>query len=137
MTTRRTFPESPTAATGGVAFGIPEQVGAKTESNKMEYIGPHEMPRGITLLSIANPDGTETLGIRTGSAVIDVRAASRLLRITAPLTLEELLREGNAVGLANIAAASGSTRSSLHCTTRPISPTDGFSPTPERSYASA
>jgi 2-keto-4-pentenoate hydratase/2-oxohepta-3-ene-1,7-dioic acid hydratase in catechol pathway len=54
------------------------------------------------------PDGTETLGIRTGSAVIDVQVASRLLGIATPLTLEELLRKGNAAGLADIVAASGS-----------------------------
>lgn len=70
----------------------------------MNYSGPHEMPRGLTLLSIAQADGAETLGIKTGSSVIDVRAASRLLSIPAPLTMEELLREGNAAGLARIAA---------------------------------
>ena len=71
----------------------------------MNYSGPHEMPKGLTLLAIAQSDGAETLGIKTGSSVIDVRAASRLLGIPAPLTMEELLREGNAASLTRIAAA--------------------------------
>ncbi len=72
----------------------------------MKYSGPHEMPKGLTLLAIAQSDGAETLGIKTGSSVIDVRAASRLLGIPAPLTMEELLREGNAASLTRIAANS-------------------------------
>jgi 2-keto-4-pentenoate hydratase/2-oxohepta-3-ene-1,7-dioic acid hydratase in catechol pathway len=108
MSTRRTFPTASPAATDGVASGIPGSIGAKPESRNMEYTGPHEMPKGVTLLSIANSDGTETLGIRTGSVVIDVQVASRLLGIATPLTLEELLRKGNAAGLADIVAASGS-----------------------------
>ncbi len=71
----------------------------------MTYSGPHEMPKGLTLLSISQPDGAETLGIKTGSSVIDVRAASRLLGIPAPLTMEELLRDGNATALTQIAAS--------------------------------
>lgn len=109
MVTRRTFLAASTAVTAAVAFGIPEQASARQETHH-KYFGPHEMPKGLTLLSIANSDGTETLGIKTGSAVIDVRAASRLLGIPAPLTLEELLRDGNAPGLTKILAASGSAR---------------------------
>jgi 2-keto-4-pentenoate hydratase/2-oxohepta-3-ene-1,7-dioic acid hydratase in catechol pathway len=108
MSTRRTFPTASPAATEGVASGIPGSIRAKPESHNMEYTGSHEMPKGVTLLSISNSDGTETLGIRAGGAIIDVRVASRLLGIAAPLTLEELLRKGNAAGLANIVDASGS-----------------------------
>ena len=71
----------------------------------MKYSGPHEIPKGLTLLAITQPDGAETLGIKTDSSVIDVRAASRLLGIPAPLTMEELLREGNAAALTQIAAS--------------------------------
>ena len=109
MVTRRTFLAASTAVTAAVAFGIPEQASASQEIHH-KYSGPHEMPKGLTLLSIANSDGTETLGIKTGSTVIDVRAASRLLGIPAPLTLEELLRDGNAPGLTKILAASGSAK---------------------------
>jgi len=110
MITRRTFLTSTTAAAAAVAFGIHSQANAKTELPIMKYSGPHEMPTGVTLLSIAQSDGAETLGIKTGGSVIDVRAASRLLGIPAPLTMEELLREGNAAGLTKIAANSGNAK---------------------------
>lgn len=108
MITRRTFLAASTVVTAGVALGIPEQASA-TQHNK-KYTGPHEMPKGLTLLSIANADGTETLGIKTASGIVDVRKASHLLGIAAPLTMEELLRDGNASGLVKIAAASGKAR---------------------------
>jgi 2-keto-4-pentenoate hydratase/2-oxohepta-3-ene-1,7-dioic acid hydratase in catechol pathway len=110
MITRRTFLAASTAVGAGVALGIPASASAKQETHPMKYSGPHEMPKGLTLLSIANPDGTETLGIKTAHGVIDVRKASRLLGIPAPLTMEELLREGNAAGLTRIAAAAGSAK---------------------------
>lgn len=111
MITRRTFLAASTAVGAGAALGIPGQAGATREAHHRKYSGPHQMPRGLTLLSIANADGTETLGIKTtAGAVIDVRKASRLLGIPAPLTMEELLRGGNAAGLTGIAAAAGSAR---------------------------
>jgi 2-keto-4-pentenoate hydratase/2-oxohepta-3-ene-1,7-dioic acid hydratase in catechol pathway len=78
------------------------------------YAGPHEMPTNVTLLSMRNADGSETLGVKLGDdAVLDVRQARRLLGIAAPLTLEELLKEGNAGGLNKlIAAAHSSPRAS-------------------------
>lgn len=110
MVTRRTFLAASTAVTAGVALGITEQAGAKQQPQQNKYSGPHQMPQGLTLLAIAHPDGAETLGIKTAHGVIDVRAASPLLGIPAPLTMEELLREGNAAGLARIAAAGGSAK---------------------------
>jgi 2-keto-4-pentenoate hydratase/2-oxohepta-3-ene-1,7-dioic acid hydratase in catechol pathway len=110
MVTRRTFLAASTAVTAGVALGLTAQAGAKQEAHDMKYSGPHEMPKGLTLLSISNADGTETLGIKTAGGVIDVRNASRLLGIPAPLTLDELLRDGNAAGLSKIAAAGGSAK---------------------------
>lgn len=107
MITRRTFLTATTAVTAGAALGIAGPASAKTAAHTDKYSGPHELPKGLTLLSISQPDGAETLGIKTGSAVIDVRAASRLLGIPAPLTMEELLREGNAAGLGRIMASSG------------------------------
>lgn len=107
MITRRTFLTATTAVTAGAALGIAGPASAKTAAHTDKYSGPHELPKGLTLLSISQPDGAETLGIKTGNAVIDVRAASRLLGIPAPLTMEELLREGNAAGLGRIMASSG------------------------------
>lgn len=107
MTTRRDFLLASTATAGGIAVGMPEQTLAAATSRFEKYLGPHEMPKNLTLLSIANSDGSETLGIKTDSGIIDVVAASRLLRIPAPQTLDALLREGNASSLTRIAAASG------------------------------
>jgi len=72
------------------------------------------MPTQVTLLSMHNADGSETLGVKLdGDAVLDVRTARALLGIAAPVTLEELLREGNARGLNElIAAAQRSPRAS-------------------------
>ena len=75
------------------------------------YAGPHEMPTHVTLLSMRNADGSETLGVKLGdAAVIDVRQARQLLGMAAPLTLEELLKEGNASGLNKLIAAAQSSR---------------------------
>jgi 2-keto-4-pentenoate hydratase/2-oxohepta-3-ene-1,7-dioic acid hydratase in catechol pathway len=72
-----------------------------------KYQGPHELPKNVTLLSIDHGDGTETLGVKTSAGILDVRKAARLLNMPAPLTLEELLREGNASGLNKLIAAAG------------------------------
>jgi 2-keto-4-pentenoate hydratase/2-oxohepta-3-ene-1,7-dioic acid hydratase in catechol pathway len=70
------------------------------------YSGPHELPTNVTLLCMRNADGSETLGVKfSDDAVLDVRKASQLLGIAAPLTLEELLKEGNAGGLNKLVAA--------------------------------
>jgi 2-keto-4-pentenoate hydratase/2-oxohepta-3-ene-1,7-dioic acid hydratase in catechol pathway len=61
-----------------------------------KYSGPFEMPKNMTLLSIANGDGTETLGVKTGESVIDVRKAAQLLNLPVALTLDQLLQEGSA-----------------------------------------
>ena len=91
------------AAAGSAASG-------KTSPAK-KYGGPHEMPTGVTLLAMRHADGAETLGARLGDdAVLDVRSASQLLGMPAPLTLEELLREGNARGLNELIAAAQTSR---------------------------
>jgi 2-keto-4-pentenoate hydratase/2-oxohepta-3-ene-1,7-dioic acid hydratase in catechol pathway len=77
------------------------------------YTGPHELPRGVTLLSILQHDGAETLGARTPAGVVDVRAAASAAGLTAPLTLEELLREGNQQGLSQAIAAGQANRAAL------------------------
>jgi 2-keto-4-pentenoate hydratase/2-oxohepta-3-ene-1,7-dioic acid hydratase in catechol pathway len=97
MTTRRTFLQTGAALTVGVA-GAARAAAA--------YRGPHELPTNLTLLCMQNADGSETLGAKfSDDAVLDVRKASRLLGIAAPLTLEELLKEGNASGLDKLIAA--------------------------------
>lgn len=100
MNSRRTFLKATGAAlVSASASGAPQDD---------EYKGSHTMPNNVVLLSIKNSDGTETLGVKTADGVIDVRHASGLLGIAAPLTLEELLKEGNSSGLTKLIAAAGS-----------------------------
>ncbi len=106
MFTRRNIMKWAGAGAAGTAFSMGTAVQAQEKA--AAYGGPFEMPRNLTLLSIANADGTETLGIKTGEQVIDVRMASRLLNMPAALTMEQLLREGSASQLAKLAAAAQS-----------------------------
>jgi 2-keto-4-pentenoate hydratase/2-oxohepta-3-ene-1,7-dioic acid hydratase in catechol pathway len=110
MSSRRDF-----LKTGAVAAGVAGAAAAPAATGKtsmaQKYRGPHEMPTGVTLLAMGNADGSETLGAKLGDdTVLDVRRASQLLGMTAPLTLGELLREGNARGLNELIAAAQTSR---------------------------
>lgn len=114
MATRRDFLATSSLMTAGVLVGSSIQ-GAAGEASKAPARakaakGPRQMPRNVTLLSIANGDGTETLGVKTPKGILDVRTASRILGIAAPLTLDELLQEGTAADLDRLIAASSSTK---------------------------
>jgi 2-keto-4-pentenoate hydratase/2-oxohepta-3-ene-1,7-dioic acid hydratase in catechol pathway len=92
--------------TAGIAGATGASAAIDKNATASKYGGPHEMPTNVTLLCIRHPDGAETLGVKLdGDAVLDVRKASQLLGVTAPLTLEELLKEGNARGLNELIAA--------------------------------
>jgi 2-keto-4-pentenoate hydratase/2-oxohepta-3-ene-1,7-dioic acid hydratase in catechol pathway len=93
MITRRTLIKS---AGAGAAVGATITARAEDKPMTTKYTGPFEMPKNMTLLSIANGDGTETLGVKTGESVIDVRKAAQLLNLPAALTLDQLLQEGSA-----------------------------------------
>src|SRR6202140_4302277 len=106
MYSRRTFLKTAGAVTAGIAGAT--TVSASTDKKAMvnKYSGPHEMPTNVTLLSMQNADGSETLGVKLDNdAVLDVRNASHRLGIATPLTLEELLKIGNASGLNKLVAA--------------------------------
>jgi 2-keto-4-pentenoate hydratase/2-oxohepta-3-ene-1,7-dioic acid hydratase in catechol pathway len=106
MTSRRAFLKTAGAATAGVA--VAPAASAATDRNAMarNYNGPHEMPSNVTLLSMRNADGSETLGVKLDhDEVLDVRKAAHLLGLAAPGTLEQLLKEGNAKGLNKLVAA--------------------------------
>lgn len=64
---------------------------------------PHTQPRDLTLLAIQQDDGSETLGLRTGRGILDVRAAADRLGLPAPLCVESMLREGRAGELTALA----------------------------------
>lgn len=106
MTSRRTFLKTTGAITVGIASTSGSLAAAGKSGPEAKCRGPHEMPTGVTLLAMRNADGTETLGARLGEdSVLDVRTAAQLLGRSAPLTLEQLLREGNARGLNELIAA--------------------------------
>ena len=105
MTSRRSFLKTAGVVTAGLGAASTSASTEKMATAK-KYDGPHEMPTNVTLLSIQNADGSETLGVKLDhGAVLDVRKASLLLGIAAPVTLEELLRGGNARGLDKLVAA--------------------------------
>lgn len=108
MITRRTLIRSAGAGAASAAFAKGSGAQAEEKAARVKYSGPFEMPRSLTLLAIANDDGTETLGIKSGELVIDVRKASQLLGMPAALTLEQLLREGSAGELTKLAEAANS-----------------------------
>jgi 2-keto-4-pentenoate hydratase/2-oxohepta-3-ene-1,7-dioic acid hydratase in catechol pathway len=109
MTSRRTFLKAAGAISAGAAASASSAAPQKSgESAAHRYSGPHELPSNVTLLAMKNSDGTETLGVKTDAGVIDVRKASKLMNIVAPITLEELLKEGNASGLNKLIAAAKS-----------------------------
>jgi 2-keto-4-pentenoate hydratase/2-oxohepta-3-ene-1,7-dioic acid hydratase in catechol pathway len=105
MISRRSLIKSVGAGTVGAAVTDPAGVFAKEKPLSQKYTGPTEMPTNVTLLSMHNDDGTDTLGVKIGADVIDVRRASKLLNIDAPQTLDQLLQEGSAAQLDKLIAA--------------------------------
>ena len=102
MTTRRNFlmTAGAMAATASATPLAARTAEAGHEHGRhTKFTGPHEMPKNVRLLAIMNPDGNETLGVKTDAGVIDVRKANHLLHMDAPLTMHELLKQGNAAGL--------------------------------------
>ena len=67
MITRRTLIQSAGVGAGCWCGGWVGGTAHAAETPKAaKYTGPFEMPKNVTLLSIANSDGTETLGVKTG-----------------------------------------------------------------------
>lgn len=98
MPTRRSLVEA--AGLTAVAAMIPNGLTrAQTKETTMPHSGPDEMPRGLTLLAIRQDDGTETLGLKLPTGVLDVARANAILNRQAPVTLDELLRPGAASAL--------------------------------------
>jgi 2-keto-4-pentenoate hydratase/2-oxohepta-3-ene-1,7-dioic acid hydratase in catechol pathway len=101
MTTRRDFMRTAAAATvGAAALAQAESTKAATPAS-----GPRQMPRGLTLLSMVQPDGAETLGVKLSTGVLDVAKAASALKMDAPATLEDLLAAGTAGALDQLVKA--------------------------------
>lgn len=101
MTTRRDFVKSAVAATvGAAALAQTTGVSAATAAS-----GPKQMPRGMTLLAIAQTDGPDTLGVKLPDGILDVAKAAQALKVETPTTLEALLVSGNSAALENLIKA--------------------------------
>jgi len=96
MTTRRNFIKTAVAAgIGSSALAQADIAQAAAQSSV-----PKQMPRGLTLLSILQPDGSETLGVKLPHGILDVAAATKAMGIDPPpTTLESLLLTGDAASL--------------------------------------
>ncbi len=108
MTDRRSFLKTG-AISAGAATLLAQQPAAAVESAGA-YSGPRAMPHGLTLLSIRQADGAETLGVKTGgvgagNVVLDVRSAAGLLGLQAPSTLDQMLAEGSAAQVERLVTA--------------------------------
>src|SRR5208282_2573809 len=98
MPTRRSLLQSAglAAVTAMTPIGA---IATPAKESPMSNPGAENMPGGLTLLAIKQGDGTETLGIKTASGVLDVVKANAILNLHAPVTLEEMLRSGDAGAL--------------------------------------
>ena len=98
MSERRNFLKQATlsgASLMAAATALPAQA---HEGHSQRYQGPHEMVKGVKILAIQQADGAETLGVVTDKGVVDVRAVAQKMKIQSPVTLDELLQQGNAQG---------------------------------------
>jgi hypothetical protein len=95
------------AGIAGAATGA--AVGAAPARRRRHSSASHDMPRGMTLLSIRSEHG-DTLGVKTDRGILDVRRASLALHLAVPLTLDDLLQQGGAPELAHLAAAAQKAR---------------------------
>jgi 2-keto-4-pentenoate hydratase/2-oxohepta-3-ene-1,7-dioic acid hydratase in catechol pathway len=107
MTERRQFLRQ----TGALGLGLGFSAGASVSAHADGDAAPTQLAGGydaappsaikpgaappVTLLSIQGAGHHETLGIRFDDGVLDVAQASSLLAMPAPLTLDQLLREGS------------------------------------------
>jgi 2-keto-4-pentenoate hydratase/2-oxohepta-3-ene-1,7-dioic acid hydratase in catechol pathway len=108
MTTRRDFIKTAAAGVGAATLGTAGTAQAATPGS-----GKQQMPRGLTLLSMTQADGSETLGVKLSNGVLDVASAGKALKIDAPLTLESLLASGNAAALEQLIDAAKDRREFL------------------------
>jgi 2-keto-4-pentenoate hydratase/2-oxohepta-3-ene-1,7-dioic acid hydratase in catechol pathway len=98
MPTRRSFFQG--VGLTAIAAMTPDPLNAaQSKESILPNSEPEEMPRGLTLLAMKQSDGAETLGLKTPAGVLDVAKANAILNRHAPVTLEELLRSGDAGAL--------------------------------------
>ena len=96
MTGRRQFLMDTGALGLGIAAGAGLAAGAEGAGEAPRAVdAPATALPPVTLLSIRHTGGRETLGIKSDDGVFDVAQAASLLGLQAPLTLDQMLREGS------------------------------------------
>ncbi|MVT54231.1 FAA hydrolase family protein [Bradyrhizobium yuanmingense] len=91
MHSRRKLMKAGLAAAAFAATNVSAQAAGETSSRSS---GSGALPHKLTVVSIRQEDGRETMGVKTAAGVLDLAAATKLLGHSAPLTLEELLING-------------------------------------------
>jgi 2-keto-4-pentenoate hydratase/2-oxohepta-3-ene-1,7-dioic acid hydratase in catechol pathway len=81
----------------------------KKKSVSKAKISASDSPRGMTFLTIKNKDGY-SLGVKTERGILDVRAASKLLKKKAPALIDDVIRGGDQGLTALVKAALKSTK---------------------------
>src|SRR5271168_3824443 len=97
------------ATTAGAAGADTGAAVGAVPARRRRHSASHDMPRGMTLLSIRSEHG-DTLGVKADRGILDVRRAALALHLTVPLTLDDLLQQGGAPELAQLAAAAQKAR---------------------------
>ncbi|WP_316187991.1 MULTISPECIES: fumarylacetoacetate hydrolase family protein [unclassified Bradyrhizobium] len=101
MTTRRNFIK--TAVVAGLGSTVLSQAdGAHSTTAES---AERQMPRGLTLLSFIQADGSESLGVKLSNGILDVALASKTLDLVVPTSIDELLSRGTAASLERLVAA--------------------------------
>ena len=90
------------AGAAGMLASAPSEAGAGPGAGAKAT--PGEMPRGMTFLTIKQGDEM-SLGVKTKKGVLDVKAASALLAMKAPTTIDDLIQGGDAGLTALVKAA--------------------------------
>ncbi len=110
---RRDFFQKSTVAAAGVV-GLAAGVVQAQPNSSTTASGQPQMVKGLTLLSLLQQDGSETLGVKQHDGILDVRAAARGLGLAAPFTLDALLQQGQAEALYRVIAAAGKQGRAYH-----------------------
>ena len=100
MNSRRDFLKQ----AGVVGVGMGFAMAAIDASADLPHKGKHAMLNNTKLLSIKHADGSESLGAVVDGGVIDLRATAKELGLQTSSTVDELLRSGDADGVARIVA---------------------------------
>ena len=95
MTTRRDFiTTAVVAGAAGAAILAQTEGTAQAQGAKPAVAGPGQMPRGLTLLAMVQPDGAETLGVKLPAGILDVVKASAETEIDAAFAALSRLQVG-------------------------------------------